>query len=100
MYTYGQVVFGPAPNKVFWELISVSLPVPKLKPDNPYSTFHNVSVPPKTQLISAVLDVIFVAFIELGSEHVACTKQDVVANGNGQPEVCVVVELSEQSFPP
>ena len=47
-----------------------------------------------------MLDVIFVAFIELGSEHVACTKQDVVANGNGQPEVCVVVELSEQSFPP
>ena len=35
--------------------------------------------------MSAVLDVIFVAFIELGSEHVACTKQEVVANGNGQP---------------
>ena len=33
--------------------------------------------------MSAVLDVIFVAFIELGSEHVACTKQEVVANGNG-----------------
>ena len=50
--------------------------------------------------MSAVLDVIFVAFIELGSEHVACTKQEVVAYGNGQTEVCVVVELSEQSFPP
>ena len=34
-------------------------------------------------------------------EHVeAGAEQAVVANGNGQPEVCVVVELSETIIPP